>query len=356
MRGLTLCSQLCSQSTLYFQLLRRDGDFDPLSDRADKLTTIKQHLNLPTMMHLRSLTVPSIRILALGFFFATSAVAAPSYEPHPLTGLIHYPECQYVDSEWNDGDSFLVELPTGEQVTVRLYEADCLEKTVPNDSVARRLRGQRRYFGISDYGGSTDSSIAKAKELGEKADHFTENALEQPFSIHTSHSDARGAAVNDRIYAFVITSDNRSLAAELVRNGLARASGVYRRSPDDLHYKEAEKRMDDLELLAAGSRRGAWAFTDWDALPEERMVDRLGDPELRASIDRRPTVTEADPINVNEAPTEELERLPGIGPVIAARIIEERDQSPFASAQDLGRVSGIGPKSIESVAPFVRFE
>ena len=308
------------------------------------------------MKHTRSLPVLSIRILTSGLFFAISAVAAPSYQPNPLTGLTHYPECRYIDSEWNDGDSFLAELPTGEQVTVRLYEADCIEKHVPDESQARRLRAQRRYFGISEYGGSAESSIARAKELGEEADQFTRNALEEPFSIHTSHADARGGAGNDRIYAFVITSDNRSLAAELVRNGLARAFGVYRRSPDDLHQKEAEERMNDLELLAAGSRRGAWAFTDWDALPEERMVDRLGDPELRASIDRRPTVTEANPINVNEAPLEELERLPGIGPVIAGRIIEERERSPFASVQDLGRVSGIGPKSIESVAPFIRFE
>ncbi len=308
------------------------------------------------MKHACFLSVQSIRILTLGLFFALSAAAAPSHEPHPLTGLIHYPECRYVDSEWNDGDSFLVELPTGEEVTVRLYEADCIETHVPDESQARRLRAQRRYFGISEFGGSADSSIAKAKELGETADHFTRNALEQPFSIHTSHADARGGAGNDRIYAFVVTSENRSLAAELVRNGLARAVGVYRRTPGDLHRDEAAERMKDLELLAAGSRRGVWAFTDWDALPGERMVDRLGDPELRASIDRTPPVTEADPINVNEAPTGELERLPGIGPVIAGRIIEERASAPFTSARDLGRVSGMGPDKIEAVAPYIRFE
>lgn len=304
----------------------------------------------------RHLPAPLFWIFFLGFSAAIPVAAETSHEPHPLTGLTHYPECRYVDSPWNDGDSFIVELPTGERITVRLYEADCIEKHIPDESQARRLRAQRRYFGISKYGGSAESSIAKAKELAEEADHFTRNALEQPFSIHTSHADARGGAENDRIYAFVVTSETRSLAAELIRNGLARAVGVYRRTPDDLHRDEAEERMKDLELLAAGSRRGVWAFTDWDALPGERMVDRLGDPELRASIDRTPTVTEADPININTAPSGELERLPGVGPVIAGRIIEERERSPFKSAEDLGRVPGIGPKSIETVAPFIRFE
>ncbi|MFP4493440.1 MAG: helix-hairpin-helix domain-containing protein [Puniceicoccaceae bacterium] len=304
----------------------------------------------------RCLATFLVRIFVAGVSAAVPAFAATSHEPHPLTGLTHYPECRYVEAPWNDGDSFLVELPTGEQVTVRLYEADCIEKHVSDESQARRLRAQRRYFGISDYGGSPESSIAKAKELGEAADQFTRNALDKPFSIHTSHADARGAPGNDRIYAFVFTSDNRSLAAELVRNGLARAHGVYRRTPDDLHRDEAEERMEDLELLAAGSRRGVWAFTDWEALPEERMVERLGDPELRASIDRPPAVTEADPINVNTAPSAELERLPGVGPVIAGRIIEERERSPFQSAGDLGRVRGIGPESIETIAPFIRFE
>jgi len=177
--------------------------------------------------------------MAVGFLLPTLSLIAESlYEPNPLTGLVHYPECRYIDAEWNDGDSFLVELPTGQQRIIRLYEADCIEKDVPDESQARRLRAQRRYFGISEYGGSAESSIAKAKELGEEAALFTRKALQEPFSVYTAHADARGGAGSDRIYAFVITPEDRSLAAELVRNGLARAFGVYRRTPDDFHQKE----------------------------------------------------------------------------------------------------------------------
>lgn len=55
-------------------------------------------------------------------------------------------------------------------------------------------------------------------------------------------------------------------------------------------------------------------------------------------------------VDVNTATVAELERLPGIGPALAARIVEERNQhGPFASVEDIARVSGIGDKVIESI-------
>lgn len=51
-------------------------------------------------------------------------------------------------------------------------------------------------------------------------------------------------------------------------------------------------------------------------------------------------------ININTATQAELEELPGIGPSIAARIIEYREQNgPFSKAADIVRVSGIGPST-----------
>lgn len=60
-------------------------------------------------------------------------------------------------------------------------------------------------------------------------------------------------------------------------------------------------------------------------------------------------------LDLNRASAAELESLPGIGPKLAARILAERTaHGPFRSLEDLAaRVSGIGPKSVERIRPYV---
>lgn len=55
-------------------------------------------------------------------------------------------------------------------------------------------------------------------------------------------------------------------------------------------------------------------------------------------------------VNINTAGAAELESLPGIGPALAARIVEYRDgHGPFASVDDLTDVPGIGPAKLEAL-------
>jgi len=51
-------------------------------------------------------------------------------------------------------------------------------------------------------------------------------------------------------------------------------------------------------------------------------------------------------IDVNRADVADLQRLPGIGPALAARIVEARRERPFGSLDDLQRVSGIGAATV----------
>ncbi|SCG83709.1 ComE operon protein 1 [Proteiniborus sp. DW1] len=58
-------------------------------------------------------------------------------------------------------------------------------------------------------------------------------------------------------------------------------------------------------------------------------------------------------INVNTATKEELQGLPGIGPVIAERIIEYRQSHKFSNIDDLKKVSGIGDKKLDAIKEFI---
>jgi competence protein ComEA len=55
-------------------------------------------------------------------------------------------------------------------------------------------------------------------------------------------------------------------------------------------------------------------------------------------------------VHVNTASAEELEQLPGVGPVIAEAIVAHRDQhGPFSSVDDLVAVRGIGDAKLEAL-------
>lgn len=61
-------------------------------------------------------------------------------------------------------------------------------------------------------------------------------------------------------------------------------------------------------------------------------------------------------IAINIASAEELQLLPGIGPVYAENIIAEREKSYFTSGADLLRVRGIGPARLAAIEPLISFQ
>jgi len=65
---------------------------------------------------------------------------------------------------------------------------------------------------------------------------------------------------------------------------------------------------------------------------------------------------EGERINVDQAPTEELVRLPRVGPALAKTIVADRERNgPFGGLDGLQRVPGIGPGTAKALEPYVAF-
>ena len=63
----------------------------------------------------------------------------------------------------------------------------------------------------------------------------------------------------------------------------------------------------------------------------------------------------AAPVDLNAADQDGLDALPGVGPVLAGRILAWREQhGRFSSVDELAEVPGIGPKVLERLRPLVR--
>ena len=59
-------------------------------------------------------------------------------------------------------------------------------------------------------------------------------------------------------------------------------------------------------------------------------------------------------VDPNHANVAELSLLPGVGPTLAQRIVEHREQAgPFDAPEDLLEVRGVGPAKLEGMTPYL---
>src|SRR6266536_1853347 len=229
-------------------------------------------------------------------------------------------------------------------------------------------RKQTKYFRIS---------APQAIEVGQAAKEFTREKLSQPFIAFTHMSDALGQSRLERFYAFVQTKEG-DLGEQLVRNGLARIYG-FKAAPPGLRNSRVElQKLQLFEQQARQEKIGAWGLTVGRLnihaenqsgfsffIPAEKPRSRarpaipFSSPKPGASVPFRSAPnpsrshgkakTPLGKIDVNTATEKELTTVPGIGHVMAARIIAAR---PFRSADDLRRVSGIGDKKYAEIRPY----
>ena len=95
---------------------------------------------------------------------------------------------------------------------------------------------------------------------------------------------------------------------------------------------------------------------DDDARIATAATAALAAAAILAAFGRAPGPVRLTPfqVDLDGAQQGEIEALPGVGRVLAARIVEERRRAPFRDVSDLARVPGLGPSAIERLRPFVR--
>jgi len=81
------------------------------------------------------------------------------------------------------------------------------------------------------------------------------------------------------------------------------------------------------------------------AAPARGSTPAAGQSKKAASLTAR--------IDINQASAEELRQLPGIGPKLSQRIVDEREKGQFKTVDELRRVPGIGAKTLERLRPFI---
>ncbi len=135
---------------------------------------------------------------------------------------------------------------------------------------------------------------------------------------------------------------------------------MFRRFSDWLSLTSTERKvilfLTGTFLLGAGLRLFQETFPslpqfDYAASDSTFAVlsDRTGD-EKAAEDDSASVVI----ININTASKQDLMTLPGIGEVMAERILNYRTSAgPFKSAEELGNVKGIGKRRLEQLVPLI---
>jgi competence ComEA-like helix-hairpin-helix protein len=72
-------------------------------------------------------------------------------------------------------------------------------------------------------------------------------------------------------------------------------------------------------------------------------------------IEKAPQQTARFQVDINKAQWPELATLPGIGRKLAERIVASRESNgPFRDNDDLRRVRGVGPRTLESIRPYLQ--
>lgn len=127
------------------------------------------------------------------------------------------------------------------------------------------------------------------------------------------------------------------------------------------YYLGANSSSDSIQVITQRSEDNAEASaalrSDTRAPLESTEDTEMPSSALTENTESIPSATAAFPMNINTASAEELALLPGIGEVLAGRIVAYREEhGAFVSIEELMDVKGIGEKRFEAIRDKITVE
>ena len=118
-----------------------------------------------------------------------------------------------------------------------------------------------------------------------------------------------------------------------------------------------------VKLLLLAGAMGVLSFAGLlDSPSQSALSDALSVQQTDTSTGHSPksppvVVGDVERVDINHGSVEELQRLPGIGPVLAERIIQyRREHGKFGSIRDIQNVKGIGEKRFAQLEPHIHID
>lgn len=318
----------------------------------------------------RKLTLSLFAVLVLLFTFSAGMLAASNLEeikaylnkevkiqlngelwqPKDQAGNVQYPityngstylpvravgEALGVEIGWDGATKTVIigEFSTENTTQEKEDNLVTVTRVIDGDTIVVDLNGNEervRLIGV-------DTPETVHPELGEQpfgreASNYTKSRLEGKeirLEFDVQERDQYG-----RLLAYIWVG-NEHFNATLLKEGYA----VLSTWPPNVKY------VDEFTKLQAQAREQGKGLWGEDNIANQYKVGNYDvDPDTGLPLQK---------VNINTATLEELQLIPGVGEVLAKRIIETRQNKPFDSPESLTRVNGIGEKSVQKMIPYV---
>ncbi|MBS1250249.1 MAG: 30S ribosomal protein S1 [Chloroflexi bacterium] len=297
--------------------------------------------------------------------------------PEGLQGLVHVSELGYANmsdpkSIVREGDNVLVRVmsidpgrerislsmrrvPVSEQLSWMMKEeigdeeAEEVEEPSPEAEAVEESAPEAGEVEETEKAEVVEESATEADDVEESEETEEEvEEIEEPSA--EAEADEEPAPEADDVEE----SEESEEEAEEVEEPSAEAEPVDEPAPEAEEVEESEEPEDEAEDVEEPS---AEPEAVEEPAPETEEVEESEEPEEEVEEVEEPSA-EAEEIedvedgllNINTAETSSLTELPGIGPALAERIIENR---PYGAIEELTDVKGIGAKALEDLKELI---